>query len=382
MARDYYGILGVARGASDQDIKRAYRRLARELHPDVNPTQEDRFKEITTAYEVLSDPNKRRIVDAGGDPLAGPGGMGGFGGGDFGGLGDIFNTFFGGGGGGFGGRGPRGRVRPGERGYAKVTLDLDEIAAGAEREITINTAVLCEICDGDGTRGDSTPTSCPTCKGHGEIQTVQRSILGNVMSVRECPECRGAGEVITDPCLNCGGDGRVRAQRSLTVQIPAGVEHGMNVRLAGQGEVGPGGGPAGDLFVEIHERPNDVFVRDKDDLHCTVRVPMTDAALGAQIEIDTVLDSTATVHIDPGTQPGEVITVKGKGLPHLNTGLRGHLHAHLEVVVPAKLDSTQSDLLRRLKESGNDEVELVTASSKGDAKKGVFSKLRNVFAGR
>lgn len=381
MARDYYGILGLSRGASDQEIKRAYRRLARELHPDVNPTEEERFKEITTAYGVLSDPQKRRIVDAGGDPLAGPGGMGGGFGGDFGGLGDIFSTIFGGGGGGFGGRGPRGRVRPGERGYAKVALDLEEIAAGAEREITISTAVLCETCEGAGTRDDSRPVTCQTCQGHGEIQSVQRSILGNVMSVRECPECRGAGEVIPDPCLTCGGDGRVRAQRTLTVQIPAGVENGMNVRLAGQGEVGPGGGPAGDLFVEISEKADDVFVRDKDDLHCTVRVPIADAALGAQIEVPSVLDTTATVNIEPGTQPGTVVTVKGKGVPHLNTGLRGHLHAHLEVVVPTKVDPATADLLRRLKDSTNDDVELVTASSKG-AKDGVFSRLRNVFAGR
>ena len=381
MARDYYGILGLSRGASDQEIKRAYRRLARELHPDVNPTEEERFKEITTAYGVLSDPQKRRIVDAGGDPLAGPGGMGGGFGGDFGGLGDIFSTIFGGGGGGFGGRGPRGRVRPGERGYAKVALDLEEIAAGAEREITISTAVLCETCEGAGTRDDSRPVTCQTCQGHGEIQSVQRSILGNVMSVRECPECRGAGEVIPDPCLTCGGDGRVRAQRTLTVQIPAGVENGMNVRLAGQGEVGPGGGPAGDLFVEISEKADDVFVRDKDDLHCTVRVPIADAALGAQIEVPSVLDTTATVNIEPGTQPGTVVTVKGKGVPHLNTGLRGHLHAHLEVVVPTKVDPVTADLLRRLKDSTNDDVELVTASSKG-AKDGVFSRLRNVFAGR
>ncbi|MFZ2511807.1 MAG: molecular chaperone DnaJ [Gordonia sp. (in: high G+C Gram-positive bacteria)] len=381
MARDYYGILGLSRGATEQEIKRSYRRLARELHPDVNPSEEERFKEITTAYGVLSDPEKRRIVDAGGDPLAGPSGMGGGFSGDFGGLGDIFSTIFGGGGGGFGGRGPRGRVRPGERGYAKVTLDLEEIAAGTEREIPINTAVLCETCHGAGTRDESRPVTCQTCKGHGEIQSVQRSILGNVMSVRECPECRGAGEVIPDPCLSCGGDGRVRAQRTLTVQIPAGVENGMNVRLAGQGEVGPGGGPAGDLFVEIREKSDDVFVRDKDDLHCTVRVPIADAALGAQIEVPSVLGSTATVHIDPGTQPGAVVTVKGKGIPHLNTGLRGHLHAHLEVVVPTKVDSATADLLRQLKETTTDDVELVTAASKG-ASGGVFSRLRNVFAGR
>lgn len=380
MARDYYGILGLSRDASDQDLKRAYRRLARELHPDINPNEEERFKEVTTAYEVLSDPQKRRIVDAGGDPLAAAGGMGGFAG-DFGGLGDIFNTFFGGGSGFGGGRGPRGRVRPGEPALVGLTLDLEEIAAGAEREISVDTAILCDVCEGAGTREDSRPQTCHTCKGQGEIQSVQRSFLGNVMSVRECPECHGAGEVIPDPCLKCGGDGRVRSRRSLTVKIPAGVEDGMRVRLAGQGEVGPGGGPAGDLYVEISEQPDDVFVRDKDDLHCTLRVPMVDAALGSSIEVDTVLGGRATVDIAPGTQPGTVVTVKGQGIPHLNTGLRGHLHAHLDVVVPTKVDSEQTDLLRRLREAGGDDVELVTASSKA-ASGGLFSRLRNAFAGR
>ncbi|WP_353108961.1 molecular chaperone DnaJ [Gordonia sp. (in: high G+C Gram-positive bacteria)] len=385
MARDYYGILGVAQGATDQEIKRAYRKLARELHPDVNPDAEDRFKEVTTAYEVLSDPEKRRVVDAGGDPLAGPGG-GGFGGDPFGGggLGDIFQTFFGGGGGGFGGgggRGPRGRVRPGEPALVGVTLDLDEVAEGARKEITVDTAILCDSCTGSGTRDDSKPVTCGTCKGAGEIQSVQRSFLGQVMTVRECPECRGAGEIIPDPCLKCGGDGRVRSRRTMTVKIPAGVQEGMRVRLTGQGEVGPGGGPAGDLYVEVSEAVDDVFVRDGDDLHCTVRVPMADAALGGEVQVDTVLGSTATVTIEPGTQPGTVVRVRGHGMPHLNTGMRGDLHAHLEVVVPRKVDSAQADLLRTLRDAIGDDVEVVTASSKS-ASGGLFSKLRNAFVGR
>ncbi|WP_026919272.1 molecular chaperone DnaJ [Gordonia shandongensis] len=384
MARDYYGILGVAAGASDQEIKRAYRKKARELHPDVNPDAEDEFKEVTTAYEVLTDPEKRRIVDAGGDPLAGPGG-GGFGGDPFGagGLGDIFQTFFGGGGGGFGGgRGPRGRVRPGEPALVGVTLDLEEIAAGARKEITVDTAVLCDTCTGSGTRDNSKPVTCATCHGAGEIQAVQRSFLGQVMTVRECPECRGVGETIPDPCLKCGGDGRVRSRRSMTVKIPAGVQDGMRVRLSGQGEVGPGGGPAGDLYVEVSEAADDVFVRDRDDLHCTVRVPMVDAALGTEITVDTVLGGTATVAVEPGTQPGTVVRVRGQGLPHLNSGIRGDLHAHLEVVVPKKVDQRQTELLESLRDAGEDTVELVTASSTAAAGGGLFSKLRNAFAGR
>ncbi|MAQ82332.1 molecular chaperone DnaJ [Gordonia sp. Z-3] len=388
MARDYYGILGVAKGASDQEIKRAYRKKARELHPDVNPGEEDRFKEVSTAYEVLTDPEKRRIVDAGGDPMAGPG-QGGFSGGGFGsgGLGDVFEAFFGsGGGGGFGGgfgsgRGPRSRVQPGEPALVAVELDLDECAAGVNKEITVDTAILCDLCKGSGTHGDSKPTSCDTCKGQGEIQAVQRSFLGQVMTVRECPTCHGVGEVIPDPCRKCGGDGRVRSRRTMTVKIPAGIENGMRVRLSGQGEVGPGGGPAGDLYVEVTERQHEVFVRDKDDLHCTVRVPIADAALGNEIDVDTILDGTARVTIAPGTQPGHVVKVKGQGMPHLNTGVRGTLHAHLEVVVPTKLDTAQTEALNQFREASHEQPEVVSSAT-GAAAGGLFSRLRNAFAGR
>ncbi|MGB6038357.1 MAG: DnaJ C-terminal domain-containing protein, partial [Gordonia sp. (in: high G+C Gram-positive bacteria)] len=256
------------------------------------------------------------------------------------------------------------------------------IAAGARKEITVDTAILCDTCQGAGTRDNSKPVTCATCKGAGEIQAVQRSFLGQVMTVRECPECRGVGETIPDPCLKCAGDGRVRSRRTMTVKIPAGVQDGMRVRLSGQGEVGPGGGPAGDLYVEISEQADDVFVRDGDDLHCTVRVPMVDAALGTDLEVPTVLDSTATINVEAGTQPGTVVRVRGVGLPHLNSGVRGDLHAHLEVVVPKKVDSNQADLLKSLKEASGDVVELVTAASKAAARGGLFSKLRNAFAGR
>ncbi|MGV9827267.1 MULTISPECIES: molecular chaperone DnaJ [unclassified Gordonia (in: high G+C Gram-positive bacteria)] len=385
MATDYYGILGVAKGASDQEIKRAYRKKARELHPDVNPSEEDRFKEVTTAYEVLSDPEKRRIVDAGGDPLAGPG-AGGFGGFAGGGLGDVFEAFFGSGsgfgGGGFGGgRGPRGRVQPGEPALVAVELDLEECAAGVNKEITVDTAILCDVCHGSGTNGDSKPVTCDICKGAGEIQAVQRSILGQVMTVRECPTCHGTGEVIPDPCRKCGGDGRVRSRRTMTVRIPAGIESGMRVRLAGQGEVGMGGGPAGDLYVEVTERPHDVFIRDKDDLHCTLRVPMADAALGAEFDVPTILGDSTTVAIAPGTQPGQVVKVRGQGMPHVNSGVRGTLHVHLDVHVPTKLDAAQSEALRNYRAGSGEQIDLVTASAAA-APGGLFSRLRNAFAGR
>lgn len=381
MATDYYGILGVAKGASDQEIKRAYRKKARELHPDVNPNEEERFKEVTTAYEVLSDPEKRRIVDAGGDPLAGPGAggfAGGFGGG---GLGDVFEAFFGGGAGFGGGRGPKGRVQPGEPALVSVELTLEECASGVNKEITVDTAILCDVCHGSGTNGDSKPVTCDICKGAGEIQAVQRSILGQVMTVRECPTCHGTGEIIPDPCHKCGGDGRVRSRRTMTVRIPAGIESGMRVRLAGQGEVGMGGGPAGDLYVEVSERPHDVFIRDKDDLHCTLRVPMADAALGAEFTVTSILGDDITVAIDPGTQPGQVVKVRGQGMPHVNSGVRGTLHVHLDVHVPTKLDAGQSAALSAYRETSGEQIDLVTTAAAA-APGGLFSRLRNAFAGR
>jgi molecular chaperone DnaJ len=264
VARDYYGLLGVGKNATDQELKRAYRKLARELHPDVNPDEaaQAKFKEISTAYEVLTDPEKRRIVDLGGDPLeSGGGGGGGFGGGfGGGGLGDVFEAFFGGGGG--AGRGPRGRVQPGADSLLRTKLTLAECATGVSKHVTVETAILCDSCTGAGTNGDSKPVRCETCNGAGEVQSIQRSFLGQVMTSRPCPTCRGAGETIPDPCHKCGGDGRVRAKRDITVKVPAGVAGGMRIRLTAQGEVGPGGGHPGDLYVEIVEQQHDVFVRD------------------------------------------------------------------------------------------------------------------------
>lgn len=382
MARDYYGLLGVSKNASDADIKRAYRKLARELHPDVNPDEaaQAKFKEISVAYEVLSDPDKRRIVDLGGDPLesaaAGGNGFSGFGG-----LGDVFEAFFGGGfGGGAASRGPIGRVRPGSDSLLRMRLDLEECATGVTKQVTVDTAVLCDRCQGKGTNGDSVPIPCDTCGGRGEVQTVQRSLLGQMLTSRPCPTCRGVGVVIPDPCQQCMGDGRIRARREISVKIPAGVGDGMRVRLAAQGEVGPGGGPAGDLYVEVHEQAHDVFVREGDHLHCTVSVPMVDAALGVTVTVDAILDGLSEITIPPGTQPGSVITLRGRGMPHLRSNTRGDLHVHVEVVVPTRLDHQDIELLRELK--GRRDREVAEVRSTHAAAGGLFSRLRETFTGR
>jgi molecular chaperone DnaJ len=376
MATDYYGILGLTPGASDSDIKRAYRRMARDLHPDVNPAPgaKERFQEVTRAYEALTDPEKRRIVDLGGDPFdTGPGSAGNPFAGGFGGLGDIMDAFFGG----AATRGPRSRVRAGRDALIPIELELDETVFGTTKEITVDTAVLCTTCSGGGTAPGTHPVTCATCSGRGEVQSVQRGLLGQVVSSRTCPTCGGLGQVIPDPCPQCGGDGRVRARRTIPVKIPAGVEDGMRIRLTGHGEVGPGGGPAGDLYVEVHERPHPVFTRDGEDLHCRVTLPMTAAALGTTLNLQT-LDSETDLDIKPGTQSGSVLTLRAQGAPRLRATGRGNLVVHVEVLTPTRLDPEQEKLLRELAAlRGEDQPE-----SHREAQGGLFSRVRDAFNGR
>lgn len=342
---DYYDVLGVSTKATDDELKKAYRKLARELHPDVNPDPgaQERFQAVTAAYEVLSDPQKRQVVDLGGDPLAaGGGGAGGFPGGQgFGGLGDIMDAFFG------GGRGPRSRIKQGADALIRIEADLSETVFGTTRELSIDTAVVCSLCTGEGTAPGTHAQTCDTCRGAGEVQQVQRSFLGQVMTTRACPRCSGTGQVITTPCNQCSGDGRVRARRTLTVKVPAGIESGMRIRLTGEGEVGPGGGPAGDLFVEVLERPHEQFTREGDDLHVDLTLPMTAAALGTNLKLST-LDGEEQIDVSPGTQPAHVVTLRARGVPHLRGTGRGDLHVHLDVVVPTRLDPEQEELLRQL----------------------------------
>lgn len=379
MARDYYGILGVDRDATDAEIKKAYRKLARKYHPDVNPSEEaaEKFREASLAQEVLTDPQKRRIVDAGGDPEE-QGGTGGFGGGfGGGGFGDIFDAFFGGGGGGQ--RGPRvSRVRPGNDALVRMEATLEEIYAGVKREITVDTAVLCEVCDGSGSKSKAAPTTCPTCQGMGEVMEIQNSMLGRVQVARPCGRCGGTGEIIEDPCENCAGDGRVRSRRNITINVPAGIQDGMRLRLAGRGEVGPGGGPAGDLYVDVHAKEHPVFIRENDDLHVTVKIPAIDAILGTSVEVPMLDDTMETVTIEAGTQPEAVVKVTGRGMPHMRREREGHgsLYAHVDVVIPNELTKSERDLYQQLRDKSKDTVSVGTRS---DEHGGIFSRLRGRF---
>jgi molecular chaperone DnaJ len=390
VSQDLYETLGVPRDADADAIKKAYRRLARQLHPDVNPDPEtqERFKDVTRAYEVLSDPEKRRTYDLGGDPF-GAAGAGGFGQGAGFSFTDIMDAFFGGtAGGAAAGRGPRPRVRRGQDALVRLEVDLAEAAFGTTHELKVDTAVVCSVCHGGGAAPGSAPVTCETCHGRGEVHQVQRSFLGEVRTMRPCAACRGFGTIIPEPCRECSGDGRVRSRRSLTVKIPAGVDAGTRVQLSGQGEVGPGGGPAGDLYVEIHVAEHQVFTRQGADLLCTVTVPMTAAALGTTLELPTLeadlvaagttteVETGVTLEIRPGTQSGTEIVLNGRGVPSLRGVGRGDLVVRVIVETPTRLDERQEELLRELARIRDEE------SPDGNVQashRSVFDKLRNAF---
>ncbi|SFC00367.1 molecular chaperone DnaJ [Streptomyces aidingensis] len=377
MATDYYAVLGVSRDASQEEIKKAFRRLARELHPDVNPdpkTQE-RFKEINTAYEVLSDPQKKQMYDLGGDPVGGSAGAGagGFGPG-FGSFSDIMDAFFGT----AAQRGPKSRTRRGQDAMIRLEVELSEAAFGTTKEIQVDTAVVCKTCNGEGAAPGTSVQTCDMCRGRGEVSQVTRSFLGQVMTSRPCPQCQGFGTIVPSPCPECAGDGRVRARRNLNVKIPAGVDSGTRIQLAGEGEVGPGGGPPGDLYVEIREKPHEMFQRRGDDLHCTVTLPMTAAALGTKVPLET-LDGLEEVDIRPGTQSGQSIPLRGRGVTHLRGNGRGDLVVHVEVQTPSKLDPEQEELLRRLAQLRGEER---PAGQFQPGQQGLFSRLKDAFNGR
>src|SRR3954452_13723877 len=352
---DLYALLGVSQDADADTIKKAYRRLARQLHPDVNPDPEtqEKFKEVSRAYEILSDPQKRAAYDRGGDVFGE--GAAGFGAGFS--FTDIMDAFFGGQAGAQG-RGPRPRSHRGQDALIRMEVSLAEAAFGVTRELKVDTAVLCTTCHGEGTAPGTHPVPCETCRGSGEVAQVQRSFLGEIRTLRPCPACHGFGTLIPDPCRECSGEGRVRARRSIMVKIPAGVDTGTRVQLAGQGEVGAGGGPPGDLYVEVHVTPHEVFTRDGTTLHCTVAVPMTAAALGTTLTLPTLeadLESGAGTGVETsfgldvraGTQSGTEYEFRSRGVPGLRGG-RGDLVVTVIVETPTRLDPRQEELLREL----------------------------------
>ncbi|WP_168581692.1 molecular chaperone DnaJ [Gephyromycinifex aptenodytis] len=372
---DYYADLGVNRDASSEEIKRAYRRLARKLHPDVNPgpEAEAEFKKVSQAYDVLSDPEKKRNYDMGADPYGGA--SGGFGQGFS--FSDIMDAFFGGAG--AGARGPRSRVQRGQDALIRLDIDLPTAVFGGEKEVTLDTAVVCSTCHGEGCQPGTGTRQCDVCNGRGEVQQVQRSFLGQVMTSRPCSACQGFGTVITSPCFECSGHGRVRTRRPLSLNVPAGVDTGTRIQLAGEGEIGPGGGPAGDLYVEIAVTPHDKFQRRGDDLHCVVEVPMTAAVLGTVLNFET-FDGPAELEVRAGAQSGEVTTLKGLGVTHLRGNGRGDLLATLKVLTPTRLSSEQEELIRKLAQLRGEESPAgrVTHMEGG----GLLGRLRDAFLGK
>jgi molecular chaperone DnaJ len=345
--------------------------LARKLHPDVNPGEDvaEQFKAVTHAYEVLSDPQKRRVYDATGNENGTDNGFGGGYSGQGFAFQDIFDTFFGGGG---GHAGPASRVRRGQDALISVRIDLKDAVFGVNKKLEVDTAVVCPTCDGSCCRPGTHPERCDICGGSGQVQRAVRSILGQVMTTAPCGSCEGFGTVIKDPCNECNGQGRIRSRRSLTIKVPAGVATGTRIQLSGQGEAGPAGGPAGDHYVEIRVNNDSTYIREGDDLHATLSVPMTAAALGTELTLET-FDGPQEIDVKAGTQSGEVITLRGLGVTHLRGYGRGDLKVHLHVETPVKLDPAQEELLQQLAKLRGEQF----SEGKLVASGGMFAKLRD-----
>lgn len=373
--KDYYEILGLQRNATEADIKKAYRRLAMKYHPDRNPGDEEsdtRFKEVKEAYEVLTDAQKRAAYDqfghAGVDPSAG-GGPGGFGGGgasfsDI--FGDVFGDIFGG-----GGRGTSRVFRGADLRY-NLELSLEEAVHGTEVKIRVPTAVQCEVCGGSGARKGTSPSPCPTCHGHGQVRMQQ----GFFSLQQTCPRCNGSGQVVTDPCTNCRGAGRVEEQKTLSVKVPAGVDNGDRIRLGGEGEPGENGGPPGDLYVQIHVREHPIFKRDDNNLYCEVPITITTAALGGELEVPT-LEGRVKLKIPPESQSGKHFRLRGKGVKSVRGGAVGDLICKVTVETPVNLTKRQRELLEELASTMDEDKHTPRASSWLDGVKKFFEDMRS-----
>jgi molecular chaperone DnaJ len=358
--RDYYEVLGLSKGASEDDIKKAYRRIAKECHPDLHPDDkaaEAKFKEANEAYAVLSDPDKKAKYDqfgfAGVDPNFGAG-DGGFTG-DFGDLGDIFGDIFSGFGfGGFGGSTSRGASRSGpQRGESlrvRLTISFEEAAFGCQKEINVARVDQCPDCTGTGCAPGTTAEVCPDCRGTGTVRTQQRTAFGVFQSTGACPKCGGSGKIIHSPCPKCRGNGSVRVQKRLSVTIPAGIDNGETVSLRGQGNAGKNGGPAGDLLVTVQVRPSPVFQREGNNIYIATTLSFVQAALGAEINVPT-LDGDVALTIPEGTQPGSVFRLRGKGVPSLRGGGRGDQYITVNLETPKNLSAKQKELMRELADS-------------------------------
>lgn len=367
---DFYEILGVSRAATPDEIKKAYRTKARQLHPDANPGDaeaEEKFKQLAKAYEVLSDPEARRRYDQFGES-GGPNPGDFFGGG--GGLGDIFDAFFGGGSPFGGQRGPSGPPR-GQDLEIVADIPFEQAVFGATLPVNVRTAVPCDDCEGTGAGSGTRPVTCAECNGIGQVQRVRQSLLGQMVTSQACPRCRGFGEVIATPCSTCSGEGRVVTDKTYQVDVPAGVDTGSTLRLTGRGAAGARGGAAGDLYVHLRVAPHEVFVRDGNDLVCELDLSIAQASLGTSMQIAT-LDGDETLVVPPGTQPGRVFTLPRRGVPRLQGRGRGDVRVVVNVVVPSKLSAEESDLLRRLAALRGEDV--------APEEQGFFSKIKSAFS--
>lgn len=379
MAKDLYEILGVSKDASESEIKKAFRRRARELHPDVNKAAdaEDQFKELNEAYDVLSDPNKRAQYDRFGTiPGAAGGGYGGgsgyvdfddlFGGG-FGGMGDIFSSFFGG----QGGQGGRPARKEGRDMGVGLRITLEEVARGVEKEIVYDRLAPCPDCKGTGLGENGEVVTCPECGGKGRVVSVQRTFLGDMQTATTCKKCNGTGSSIENPCPECEGQGRVPDRQRVTVKVPAGIRDGQQLRVGGFGEAGIQGAQAGDLIVTCRVQPHEFFERDGDDLHGRANISFIQAILGAEIEIDGIMpDEKVQVRIPAGCQNEQVVRVKGFGMPRLKSDIRGSMYVHVNVVIPEKITKKQRELLEKLADEMGEEVA---------APRSPLQKLRDAF---